>query len=63
MLHTRHGAEKTLFIKILVHRLFVRLIGDSFCADRGSENYSDRLYSPVNQSKRYVGCWEGIFKW
>ena len=35
MLHTRHGAEKTLFIKILAHRLFVWLIGDSFCADRG----------------------------
>lgn len=35
MLHARHGAEKTLFIKILVHRLFVRLIGDSFCADSG----------------------------
>ena len=37
MLHVRHSAEKTLFIKILAHRLFVRLIGDSFCADRGRE--------------------------
>lgn len=38
MLHARHSAEKTLFIKILVHRLFVRLIGDSLCADRETGN-------------------------
>lgn len=55
MLHARHGAEKTLFIKILVHRLFVRLIGDSLCADRETGNGPVWLYSPVNQSERFVG--------